>query len=105
MTTADINLAEKAFGPDVGAIKGKTTRSKPNVAESNVIEIPPELIAIHEEVTLSIDGLSVNALKFLTTISHEIAYRTGQYIKDARAEDYEKCMDEVYNVYRRGWGL
>ena len=28
ITTADINLAEKAFGPDVGEIKGKTTRSK-----------------------------------------------------------------------------
>ena len=102
ITTADINLAEKAFGPDVGEIKGKTTRSKPKVSESNIIEIPPELLAIHEEVILSIDGLSVNGLKFLTTISHEIGYRTAQYISEARAEDYKKCMDEVYNVYKRG---
>ena len=27
--TEDVNLAEKAFGPDVGAIKSKTIRSKP----------------------------------------------------------------------------
>ena len=26
VTTEDVNLAKKAFGPDVGAIKGKTTR-------------------------------------------------------------------------------
>ncbi len=51
---------------------------------------------------LSIDGLSVNSLKFLTTISHDIMYRTGQYIKEARAEDYEKSMDEINYVYRKG---
>ena len=93
VTTADINLAEKAFGPDVGEIKGKTTRSKSKVAESNVIELPPELVSIHEKVILSINGLAVNTLKFLTTITHEILYRTDQYIKNARAENYETCMD------------
>ncbi len=29
VTTGDVNPATKAYGPDVGAIKGKTTRSKP----------------------------------------------------------------------------
>jgi hypothetical protein len=29
VTTADINLATKTYGPDIGAMKGKTTRSKP----------------------------------------------------------------------------
>jgi hypothetical protein len=27
VTMDDVNLAEKAYGPDVGGIKGKTTRS------------------------------------------------------------------------------
>ena len=70
VTTADINLAEKAFGPEKGEIKGKTTRTKSKVAESNVIELSPELVSIHEEVILSIGGLAVNTLKFLTTITH-----------------------------------
>ena len=72
ITTEDVNLAEKAFGPDVGAIKGKTTRRRPAQAISNVIEIPRELLRINEEVTLSIDGLEINTLKFLTSISHDI---------------------------------
>ena len=62
VTTKDIVLAEKAFGPDVGELKGKTTRSKPRVAVDNVVEIPPELLSMNEEVKLSIDGLRVNAL-------------------------------------------
>ena len=99
VTTKDVILAEKAFGPDVGELKGKTTRRKPRVAIDNVVEIPPELLSINEEVTLSIDGLSVNGLKFLTTISHDIMYRTTQYIQEARAEDYEKYMNEIYHIY------
>ena len=44
VTTEDINLAEKAFGPDIGAIKAKTTRQAPTPAYSNVVEIPSELL-------------------------------------------------------------
>lgn len=95
ITTEDINLAEKAFGPDIGAIRGKITRRATVPAFSSVVEIPAELLSIQEEVILSIDGLNVNSLKFLTSILHDIIYRTGQYIAEANAEDYVECMSEV----------
>ena len=41
ITTAYIDLAEKTFGPDIGAIEGKTTRRNPSQAVSNRIKIPP----------------------------------------------------------------
>ena len=102
ITTKDIDMAEKAYGPDIGSIKGKTTRQRPNIAIDNMIEIPRELISIHERVTLSIDGMTVNTLKFLTTIAHDIMYRTCQYLTNTRAEDYEKLLNEIYYVYRKG---
>ena len=102
VTTKDINLAQKAFGPDIGSMKGKTTRSKPTPAFRDTIEIPHKLLRINEEIVLLIDGLDVNLLKFLTTISHELYYQTAQYLKQVRAKDYEECMQEVYNVYRQG---
>ena len=101
ITTEDVNLAEKAFGPDVGALKSKTTRRKPAKAISNVIEIPTELLSINEDITLSIDGLEVNSLKFLTTISHDITYRTSQYVVEAKANKYEDLMQEIYYVYKK----
>eukprot|EP00957_Ditylum_brightwellii_P198758 15150050-Ditylum_brightwellii.AAC.1 len=48
VTTDDVNLAKKAFGPDVSAIKGKTTRSRPAPVMNNKIEIPKELITVQQ---------------------------------------------------------
>jgi len=72
VTTEDINLAVRAFVPDVATLKGKTTRTKPAPAVSNLVEIPDELLETHQDVTISMDGLTVNSLKFLSTISHDI---------------------------------
>ena len=78
-------------------MKGKSTRKSPIPALSNVIEIPTELLSLNEDIiTLSIDGLNVNTLKFLTSISHDVYYRAGQYLIDATAKEYEKLMYELY---------
>jgi hypothetical protein len=102
VTTTDVNLAEKIFGPDIGAIKGKTTRSKPTPVTSNLVEIPDELLNIQEEMTISMDGLTVNSLKFLSTIAHDLFYRTAQYVPKPVASVYEKCIDELLAVYKKG---
>ena len=82
VTTKDINLAEKVYGPDVGTRKGKNTRRRPNPVVSTMIELPDELLDIHKEVTVSLDGLEINNVKFMTTIAHDLYYCTAQYISD-----------------------
>ena len=74
VTTKDVDLAEKAFGPDLGAVKGKTTRQRPNPIDDHSIEIPEELLSLHKEITIYIDGVKFNSLPFLTSISHDIYY-------------------------------
>ena len=102
VTIEDVNLALKTLGPVVATIKGKTTRRKPLPVVDNIIEIPDELLNIHREVELSVDGLTVNGLKFFTTISHDIFCRTAQYVPSTHAVNYQECMDDIIAIYRSG---
>ena len=64
VTMKDIVMAEKIFGPDVGNLKGKTTRRNPIPVVDNQIEIPRDLIRSQQGIHLCIDGMKVNGLVF-----------------------------------------
>jgi hypothetical protein len=102
VTTEDVNLAMKAYGPDISGIKGKTTRQKPTTVESNTVEIPEELLEIQQDLKVSMDGMTVNSMKFLTAISHDLYYRTAQYVTNPVASVYKVCMEELVTVYKKG---
>ena len=99
--TDDINPATKAFSLDISEIKGKTMRRKPALVVNNIVELPDELININQDVTLSINSIIVNSLKFLSTISYNLYYRTAQHISNITASLYEVCMSKVINACRR----
>jgi len=88
ITTKDVDLAERIFGTDRGTIKGKTTRRKPIPVVEDMIDIPSELVQVQEDVILTLDGMTVNSLKILTTISKHLYYRTAHYMPSTTAESY-----------------
>ena len=100
--TVDIDLAEKIFGPDIGHLKGKSTRQKPVPVVNDVIEVPPMLIKSQQNVTLCIDGMTVNGLVFLTTISRNLYYRTAQFIPHETTEQYKTALTSVIRCYNVG---
>ena len=76
VTTTDITVAEQIFGPDVAAIKGKTTRGPAPAPRDEEIEIPPE-IANRDNFTLCIDIMYVWGLAFLTGVDTTVKFKTA----------------------------
>jgi hypothetical protein len=99
VTLEDIKLAEQIYGPDIGALKGKTTRAKPVPVVKDYIEIPNELITAHQDVVLCMDGMKINGVPFLTTISRNIMYRTTEWIPNQTPQAYRSVLDNVFRIY------
>ena len=67
VTEQDVLLAEKIFGKDIHAIKGKTTHKKPIMITNDYIKVPQEILDAHSEVVLSGDVFYVQGIMFFIT--------------------------------------
>ena len=102
VTTADVNLAEKIFGKDIGTLKGKTTRSKPLPQVKDSIELPPEIGESRDSWELCIDIMFVNKIPFMTTISKALYYRTAIPMINMKQEELYNSIDKVFRLYNSG---
>ena len=102
ITLKDIDIAEKAYGPDIGSIKGKTTRRNKNESDNDMIEILEELISKNRYLEISVDTINVNELTLFTSIIHELYYRTAQHIPNIKSLTSQQCLEQLIRLYRKG---
>jgi hypothetical protein len=76
ITLTDVNNAEKIFDPDVGALKGKSTRSKLVPIKEDVVAIPKGVTEQHSKLVLHFDLMFINGFPLLTCIDGSIQFRT-----------------------------
>jgi hypothetical protein len=86
VTVDDVRNAQKIFGPDIYALKGKTTRRPARAAINDYVEIPRELIEAQQGVILEADIMWIDKVPLFTTISKYIRFITVQYIPDRKEE-------------------
>jgi hypothetical protein len=72
VTVDDIRAAEDIFGPDVGALKGKTVRQQPLSVGTHIESIPIPILERYRDVILGGDVMYVNKIKFAVK-SHGIS--------------------------------
>ena len=101
VATDDVSLATKSCGMDVGEIRGKTARISPTTVVINILEIPYELLEVQQDLTVSMEILTVNSLMSMSTITHGLYYRTAQYFAKPVSSIYKVCMDKLMAVYKR----
>jgi hypothetical protein len=101
VTQEDIEISEQIFGKDISSLKGKTTRKTPSPVINDYIEIPKEFYVKQDNIVICIDGIKVNGLTFLMTISKNIYYRTAQFINKKTVTNYTEAIKDILQVYNK----
>ena len=81
VTVSDVARADKIYGKEIHALKGKTTRSKPKQVVTDYMELPKSILKNNKNITLSIEIMFVNKIPFVTTISRHVKFTTVEVIQ------------------------
>ena len=105
ITGEDVKRALHIWGPEVGVLKGKTTRKqKEKVNKIAVTPIPDEILSAHNTINLNVDFMFVQGLMVLHTLSSDYQFRTAKVFmskKKANKDDMLKGVREAINMYEK----
>jgi hypothetical protein len=76
ITVKDVEHAERIFGKELGSLQGKTVRSRPDPVITDYVEVPPDIMELHNDVTIAADITNVDRMQFLITTSRNIQFTT-----------------------------
>ena len=74
--SADVDIAENIFGPDMAALKGKSVRTTPKPVLEDWINLPEEIHKKHKRIKLCMDIMYINGVGLMTAVDRSIRYRS-----------------------------
>jgi hypothetical protein len=100
-TIDDVKNAAKIYGPDLAAIKGRTTRKEGRGPINDYVEIPEEFIEAHKDIELTMDIVTVEGLKFFHSKDTNIKYHYVEYLPNTKQPAIRSSLDRVFGRYNQ----
>ena len=98
VTIEDIKIAKDIFEPDIHAMKGKTVRKSSPTIEIDCIEIPKEILKLHNNIVMALDVMFVNGLLFLLTVSSKLKFFTAEFLENMKINNTHECYKTVIKL-------
>ncbi len=99
ITLHDTKNTKFVWGPDLGSLKGKTTRQKSPQIRMENNSIPIQVMQQYKDVTLSADVMKVNGIPFLMIISRHITFGTAGKLDNMNNTHIIKHFKAVSGAY------
>ena len=106
VTSADVEIANTIWGKNIAALKGKTTRTKPDPVAGNPLRVPKEFMKLHRDVYLTADVFFVNGIIFFISLSRKVDFPAVSHIPSRNIETIFKSFKSIYRFYiQRGFRI
>jgi len=107
VTVDDAKRALLIYGPDVAALKGKTTKGpSQHVPTFNPLQVPGFILQHHSDVTLCMDIFYVRGHPFFHTISRKVQFRTVAPVLNRNKATLLREIKPVMAMYKsRGFNI
>jgi hypothetical protein len=101
VTLRDVEHAERIFGKELGSIQGKTVRTLPDVVVTDYIKVPPDILELHCNVTISMDIMNIDRIQFLITTSRDIQFTTVDRLESKDKQSIMSSVQRLVNLYKK----
>lgn len=98
---SDLRAAKDIFGPNLGLLKGKTTRQKADHVPSLIADTPYNMTKIYKDMPLCFDIIFVNRIAFMVIVSRQLQVGTTKRLELRNADVVGEAIVRVIVLYRQ----